>query len=136
MTPDDFAKLHAAAFSESRPWSAEEFAHLLASEHCFWVGDSRGFSLGRVIAGESELLTIAVDPLSQGQGLGRLLLQHYHQEAQSRGAELAFLEVAEDNVTALNLYKSDNYSISGTRSAYYKRPDGTAVDALMMQRKF
>ena len=136
LTPEHLARIHAAAFHESRPWSAEEFETLLASKHCFCVGDSEGFAIGRLIAQESELLTIAVDPVSQGKGHGRLLLQQYHDEAKARGANMLFLEVAKDNNTALNLYKTMLYDVISVRAGYYKRTTGTPVDALIMQRKF
>ncbi|MEE2944285.1 MAG: ribosomal protein S18-alanine N-acetyltransferase [Pseudomonadota bacterium] len=135
LKPKDLARLHAAAFRESRPWGTEEFEALLASKHCFCVGDSHGFAIGRLIAQESELLTIAVDPVSQGKGHGRLLLQHYHDEAQARGANTLFLEVAKDNTKALNLYKTMSYEVISVRAGYYKRTTGTPVDALIMQLK-
>lgn len=134
MTPQDFARIHALAFHESRPWDAAEFEALLASKYCFCVGDSRGFAIGRAIAGESELLTIAVAPEFQGQGFGRRLLGLYHDKAHEMGAETFFLEVARDNTAAIGLYESTGYITSSTRPAYYKRVDGSAVDALIMTR--
>lgn len=134
MTPQDFARIYALAFPESRPWTIDEFEALLASEHCFWVGDSRGFALGRAVAGESELLTIAVIPEFQQKGHGRRLLGLYHDKASDFGCEEFFLEVAQDNTAAIGLYKSTGYKISSQRTGYYTRSDGTSVDALLMTR--
>ncbi len=135
MSPETFAQIHAAAFHEARPWSAAEFEALLRAKHCFWVGDSQGFALGRVIAGESELLTIAVAPEAQGQGIGRRLLQAYHQKAHSLGATIFFLEVARDNENAKKLYESDGYSQSSVRKNYYARGEGNPVDALILRKE-
>ena len=135
MTPESFARIHALAFTESRPWESSEFEALMASPICFWVGDSRGFALGRAIAGESELLTIAVKPEFQSQGFGRRLLELYHGEAQNLGAKAFFLEVAQDNTRAIGLYKSTGYIHTGTRADYYKRSDGSSTDALVFARK-
>lgn len=134
MTPEALARIHALAFTESRPWEASEFAALQNSPHCFCLGDSRGFALGRVIAGESELLTIAVCPEFQQQGFGRRLLEAYHAEAQKLGAETCFLEVAVDNKPAICLYESTGYAPAGRRRGYYKRANGSAVDALIFAR--
>lgn len=132
MTPQDCALIHALAFHESRPWDAKEFDALLSSKHCFRVGDSRGFAIGRAVAGESELLTIAVAPEFQGNGFGRRLLNLYHSKAQKLGAQTLFLEVARDNVAAIGLYESTGYRVSAKRTNYYKRRDGSTVDALTM----
>ncbi|UZD90132.1 GNAT family N-acetyltransferase [Cognatishimia activa] len=118
MTPSGFARIYERAFPESRPWSAAEFEDILSSKHSFYVGDSRGFAVGRVIAGESELITLAVEPKFQGQGFGRRLLKLYQAEALKLGAESYFLEVASDNKTAINLYISDGYSVSSSRPNY------------------
>jgi len=134
MRPEDFARIHAAAFRESRPWSAAEFEALLHSKHCFWVGDSHGFALGRTIAGESELLTIAVAPDDQGKGIGRRLLREYHDQAHDVGATSFFLEVAQDNKAAINLYLSEGYLQSAVRKAYYAREDAAPVDALILRK--
>ncbi|MCA0871031.1 ribosomal protein S18-alanine N-acetyltransferase [Seohaeicola saemankumensis] len=134
MTADQMAALHAAAFTQSRPWSAAEFAALLDSPHCFATGDARAFALVRVIADEAELLTIATHPEHQRQGLARSCMADWMQQAASRGAAYAFLEVAADNIGARALYERCGFATSGQRRGYYARPDGPAVDAIIMSR--
>lgn len=134
MTPELLSQIHKAAFQDSRPWESSEFASLLESPLCFCVGDSRGFALGRVIADESELITFAVDPKFQGQGLGQQFLNQYHDFAKLRGATTAFLEVAADNNIAINVYLSNSYKKISTRPLYYLRPNGDKIDALIMSR--
>ena len=126
--------LHAAAFSHSRPWSAEEFTSLLSSPLCFTEGDSRCFALIRVVADEAELLTIATHPKHFRQGKARLCMDNWQEQATLRGATRAFLEVAADNVQARALYSKCGYEICGTRRAYYQRPNQISVDAMVMQR--
>jgi ribosomal-protein-alanine N-acetyltransferase len=134
VTPDSLASLHAAAFTEQRPWSAAEFAGLLASPHVFLVTEPNGFALGRVIVDEVELLTIATAPQAQRQGIGRRLMQAFEAEAKGRGARLAHLEVAADNLPALALYQAQGWAETGRRAGYYPRSDGSPADALMMQK--
>ncbi|WP_282158305.1 GNAT family N-acetyltransferase [Shimia thalassica] len=132
MTPELLAQIHGAAFRESRGWSASEFQSLLSSPFCFVVGDQTGFALGRVIVDEVELLTIAVLPDHQGQGLGAKWLLAFETAARAKGAETAFLEVAEDNVAAISLYARQGYTTQSTRTGYYSRADGQKIDARIM----
>lgn len=134
MTPEEMAALHAAAFTQSRPWSADEFAALLASPFCFLVGDAKSFALGRAIADEAELLTIATHPDARRLGLAHDRLSAFEQGARSRGATSAFLEVAADNPAAVALYTAQGYLRTHRRKAYYARPDAPAVDALIMRK--
>ena len=132
MTPEVLAEIYAAAFPSSRGWSTDEFEELFASKHVFLVSRQQAFALGRVIADEAELLTIATHPNSQGQGLGRHCLRDFCDTAQRRGAASAFLEVAADNLAALHLYESDGWQKSGLRKGYYARSAGGLVDAVLM----
>lgn len=135
MTPEDLADLHARAFSDSRGWSADEFRDLLDSPHCFLVTIAHGFALGRAIAGESELLTIGIDPDHRRRGLGADCLTAYEIAARDRGADTSFLEVADDNTPAKALYLQAGYRETGRRRGYYARKSGAAVDALMMTKE-
>lgn len=134
MTPADMAALHAVCFATPRPWSETEFADLLANPACFALTEPGGFLLGRVVAGEAELLTIAVAPDHRRGGLGRRLVDGFVAQACLWGAESAFLEVAESNIAACALYAAAGFSAAGRRRAYYHRPDGTREDALILVR--
>jgi len=135
VTPDALAALHARAFTMPRPWNAEEFANWLADPLAFLLveGDA-GFLLGRAVAGEAELLTIAVAPEARGRGLGQRLVSRFLYQARLRGAEEAFLEVAEDNAPARAVYSKAGFTESGRRRGYYRTPGGHPVDALVMRR--
>lgn len=134
MTPAEMAATHAAAFTQSRPWSEAEFASLLEGPLVFAAGDNRAFALVRVVADEAELLTIATHPDHQRQGLARRLMGQWQAEAAARGAASGFLEVAADNSAALALYKACGFEASGLRRGYYKRADGPPADAVLMQK--
>ena len=135
MTPEEMAATHARAFTgRGQVWCAGEIAELLASPHVFAVGDARCFAMGRVVAGEAELLTLACDPAHQGKGLGRACLAAFEAGAKARGAEECFLEVAEDNTAAQALYKSAGYTEAARRRAYYARQGAAPVDALILRK--
>jgi ribosomal-protein-alanine N-acetyltransferase len=135
VTLAEMARLHAAAFVMPRPWSEAEIAALLESPFCFVLHEPQGFVMGRVVAGEAELLTVAVDPVAQGQGVGTRLIQRFLDELDRRGAEEVFLEVAEPNAVARALYARAGFAVTGRRRGYYHGPDGVAVDAVVMARR-
>jgi len=134
VSPEALAALHAACFTVPRPWTAAEFEGLLARADTFLLQDAAGFLLGRALAGEAELLTLAVAPEARRTGTGSRLVAQFLAEAVGRGAETAFLEVAEDNLAARALYERAGFAPAGRRRAYYRHPEGTTTDALVMTR--
>ena len=134
MTPADLAALHALCFTTPRPWTAAEFAGFLADPLCFTLTEGEAFLTARAVAGEAELLTLAVAPQARRRGLGTRLVQRFVYQARLRGAETAFLEVAADNAAAIALYTRAGFTESGARRGYYRRVDGTATDALILRR--
>lgn len=131
-TPGDapaLAAMHATAFD--RPWGASEIGDLMTAPGAFGLvaGDS-GFILCRAIAGEAEVLTLAVTPAARRQGVGRALLEAATTLAAAAGADSMFLEVAAGNVAALALYAAAGFSRVGMRRGYYA--DG--ADAVVMRR--
>ena len=135
MTAAQLAALHVRCFGTPRPWTEAEFAGFLADPLVFLLveGDA-GLLLGRAVAGEAELLTIAVAPEARRRGLGRKLMARFLYQARLRGADHAFLEVAEDNAAALALYLAAGFTQAGRRRGYYHHPNGQAVDALVLRR--
>ena len=128
------AAAHALAFDDA--WSDDAFAQLLASPGVFALavddGDAMaGFILCRAVAGEAEVLTLAVAPERRGRGVATALLQAAMAEARRAGAEAMFLEVASDNAPALAVYRGAGFTQAGLRRAYYA-PEGT--DALVLRR--
>ncbi|MEM1073521.1 MAG: GNAT family N-acetyltransferase [Pseudomonadota bacterium] len=130
MTADDMAKLHKASFAPERGWNAAEFENFLRAPHCEVFSRAGGFALLSVIAGEAELLTLAVHPERRRQGIADAIMKEWMQAVD---AGTAHLEVAADNEAALSLYAKHGFSCVGRRRAYYTRPGGTPVDAVLMQ---
>ena len=135
MTPEALAALHARCFTSPPPFSAAEFESLLAAPPVYLVARPGGFALGRAVAGEAELLTLAVDPDRRRAGLGTALLAAFEAGARDRGATDAFLEVAADNAAARALYACAGYAEAGRRKGYYRRPGAAAVDALTLVKR-
>jgi [ribosomal protein S18]-alanine N-acetyltransferase len=136
VTPEALAGLHARCFRTPAPWNASDFAGLTADPLAFLLVEAdAGFLLGRAVAGEAELLTIAVAPEARRRGLGRKLIARFIYQSQLRGAERAFLEVAADNIPAIGLYESAGFAPAGRRRGYYLTPEGQRIDALVLARE-
>lgn len=132
MNAEEMARLHAAAFTMPRPWSAAEIAGALADPFGIALVEPQGFLLGRLVAGEAEILTLAVDPVARRQGIGARLVRRFVEEMRDRGAESAFLEVAATNLAAQSLYAQAGFLPRGRRKEYYRDAVGRAVDALVL----
>lgn len=132
MRPAELAALHAACFTTPRPWTEAEFESFLTTPHVFLLGDAQGFVVGRAVADEAELLTLAVAPGARRRGVGGALVAAFEAEARDRGAAEAFLEVAEDNAAARALYAAAGYRETGRRPGYFRQPDGQPVAAVLM----
>lgn len=146
------ARLHAAAFTTPRPWSAGEIEALAAMPGAVLIralpggaprppahpadtlvqADPAGFVLGRLVADEAELLTLAVHPDARRQGLGRGLVVALAQALADRGGRRLLLEVAADNGAAIALYDRLGFARIGRRPGYYLAAGGGRCDALLM----
>jgi [ribosomal protein S18]-alanine N-acetyltransferase len=133
-------KVMEAAFEPcfGEAWTASQCAGLLPMPGVWLTlarqnGDVLGFALSRVVAGEAELLLLAVDPHARGRGVGRSLLSHFQAAARARGAERLHLEVRDGNA-AVNLYEASGFTIVGRRRNYYSGADGQVYDALSLGR--
>jgi len=134
--PPALAALHARAFPPDQAWGAVAITTMLRLEGGFGLlaeaspGEAPdGFVLARAVAGEAEILTLAVDPAARRHGLGRRLLEAAVAEAARRGAGSLFLEVSAANEPARALYHQAGAAVVGRRRRYYA--DGT--DALVLR---
>jgi [ribosomal protein S18]-alanine N-acetyltransferase len=125
------AVLHAAAFPAPAAWGSDAITLLLAMPGGFglWLPE-QGFVLARAIAGEAEILTLAVVPAARRQHVGSTLLDAAMAQAEARGARAMLLEVAAGNAAALALYHRLGFAQTGRRRRYYS--DG--ADALVLRR--
>lgn len=133
-TPAALARLHAIAMTSARPWGAAEMADLLAQNGVHITADEDAMSIGRTIAGEAELLTLATRPEARRQGHARRHLAAFEAAAMARDAKVAFLEVAANNPEALALYRAAGYDKVGHRRGYYRQESGPPVDAIVMKK--
>ncbi|MDD3288195.1 MAG: GNAT family N-acetyltransferase [Alphaproteobacteria bacterium] len=134
--PDDaptLAHMHAESFGVEC-WNANQMrGSLILSTTKGWIasidGVHVGFILCQTVGAESEVLTFCVRPPFRGKGCGKSLLV-YAVGNLCPPSDAIYLEVAEDNICAKNLYEKCGFIKNGFRPNYYQR-GGSKVNAVL-----
>jgi ribosomal-protein-alanine N-acetyltransferase len=124
------AVLDAACFDEG--WDEASVLGLLCGGRTMgWrldVGDVLVAALlVRVVAGEGDILRVAVDPVHRRQGYGRALMRTAMIELAPVLPHGLHLDVRASNQPARALYASLGFAEVGRRPAYYRGPEEDAV---------
>lgn len=122
-----------SACPEIAQWTPSDYTRVAQGEMAGWVaeeaGEVTGFLVARRVAGDLEILNLAVRPDARRKGAGASLLR----EALSWGggfhAQMALLEVRASNLTALRFYERHGFAVTGRRPRYYSAP---TEDALLL----
>lgn len=119
----------------SHPWTLALFESCFGERYFNFVLEQHnvicGFYIGEFIAGEASLFDICIAPSAQGKGFGRVLLEHFIDQADQREAFECWLEVRESNHKAIALYQSAGFHQTGKRPNYYPTATGHE-DAILM----
>ena len=134
MSARNLETIHRQSGYVHRIWSASEYDKLIEHPRTVLVQDPYCFTIGRLVAGEAELLMIAVAQEHQGKGLGRRSLNKFEEVLITKGATCCFLEVAKTNISAYTLYVEHGFHVISTRKAYYHLGKNNFIDALIMQK--
>lgn len=120
------------------PWTHQLFVDSL-ERHLCWVAEQQssvvGFLVVQFIVDEAHLLNIAVEPLQQKQGIGRILLDAVQQQSRLKKANTIFLEVRAGNKRAISLYQMAGFNEIGLRKNYYpaaQAKEDAVIMALML----
>ncbi|MEZ5829498.1 MAG: N-acetyltransferase [Hyphomicrobiales bacterium] len=140
-TPADaglMAALHAVCFD--RPWDETAMAQFIAGPGTLclvgFAGEAEpspaGLLVARRAAEEAELLTLGVVPSSRRLGVGRALLQRAIDQLRASGVGNLFLEVADGNKAALELYRALGAVPVGRRPSYYESGADATIFSLAL----
>lgn len=117
------------------PWTKSILSDCIQVGYSCWVYklnyEIQAYCVLSSGAGEAHILTLCVKKEYQGQGLGKILLQHLIDVAKDHKAEVLLLEVRPSNTTAVHLYHKYGFNEVGTRQGYYPAKEGRE-DALIM----
>ena len=129
---DTITALHTLCFDPKTQGLPLQVA--LDDKNCFaFLAPHRGYNVCRIQDKESELLWIGVRPDRQGEGWARSLTTIGMNESHARGAEIMSLYVAEDNDSAIHLYKSLGFVTVGRLDGFYANVSYGSPDANIMR---
>lgn len=131
------AALHARSFQ--RGWSEQEVEGLLLDRNVITHrltagGQLNGFIMSRLVEDEAEILSVAVTNRHRGRGFARTLLDLHLRRLAGLNARTIFLEVDENNVPALRLYRRAGFHEVSRRPGYYPAAGAPAATALILRR--
>ena len=121
------------------PWSKksieEELNNMLAN-FLVAVNDEKviGFAMCWFVMDECHIGNIAVSPDYRRKGVGEKLFKSLLQGTKEHGTNYIILEVRTSNEPAIKLYEKFGFEEVCIRKHYYKNPDGTYEDALIMSK--
>ena len=134
---DEIVALHSRLFDP--PWDRQSIAALLehpaAAAFIAQVRDPRvtaGFVIGQIASDEAEILSVGVAPEWQRRGIARQMIEGLVRSVRRADVKRLFLEVSADNTPATKLYTGLGFEAVGRRKAYYRRPTGQPVDAIVL----
>lgn len=121
------------ASPEIAQWTARDYARVFTAGMAAWVAEIEGviagFLVARRIAGELEILNLAVRPDARRRGIGNALIQFAFAWGKQLNVKNAHLEVRASNRVALEFYKRRQFQETGRRPLYYSNP---VEDALVL----
>jgi ribosomal-protein-alanine N-acetyltransferase len=95
-------------------------------------GELRAYGILSVAAGEAHILNVCVAPAFRRRGYGLVILHGLIDIARRSQVRRIFLEVRPSNLAATSMYKGLGFTTVGRRRDYYKAPNNTREDALVL----
>ena len=134
LTPDyqQLAILHQQCFEHG--WSVQDFTELYTIKGTLAVIDDKAFAVIRILAGEAEIITLGVLPDYRKHNIASAMVREIVNYCQHNQVNSLFLEVRQSNQSAIKLYHNAGFKVIAIRKEYYRNPDNSYENALMMQK--
>ena len=132
----EVAELEKLCFSD--PWSEKSVTSELDNELALWlvaVEDGRvaGYVGSQTVAGETDMMNIAVHPDFRRRGVAEQLVDALIVQLREQQSRCLTLEVRASNDAAQALYEKLVFSQIGRRPKYYRNPK---EDALILRKEW
>ena len=120
------------------PWSENSVSSELNNDLALWLvamNDDTvvGYIGSQTVAGETDVMNIAVHPDWRRRGIAQSLIECLVVELKNRGSEALMLEVRVSNAPAIALYEKLGFRQVGRRPNYYRNPK---EDALILRKEW
>ena len=133
---EKFAKIHSQSFNEKNlKYSSEFILSLLKNPSISYIyKKNKGFCIFSCNEKEAEIITMAILPKYQNQGIGFLILTELEEILSEISCNKVFLEVASNNLIAIHLYDKLGFKSFGIRKNYYSISENKKVNAILMKK--
>lgn len=112
-------------------WSLEQLTHSLKENNIFIVATIQnnvvGFLVAEYLVDSYNLLLVATKEEFKNRNIATKLMQKLEEIAKNKNIEKIWLEVRENNIPAINLYKKNDFSSIFLRRNYYKNGDNAII---------
>jgi [ribosomal protein S18]-alanine N-acetyltransferase len=130
-TMKQLTKLYQACFPDK---NAVEELSALGKNFKFDIFENKAFIIYNVVSeDEAEIIDIGTAPEFRNKGLAQNLLEKTLLKLKAQNIKTIFLEVAENNVSALKLYEICGFEKYNLRKNYYKSQSGR-INALLLKK--
>lgn len=133
LRPEDIEPLCAIeARAFSMPWSAADFARLIADRNSLYlVAEEDGRVVGSCgvtnVSGDGEIDNVVVDEACRNRGIATALLRETLRRGYTMGVEAFTLEVRVSNAPAIHVYEKAGFVSEGIRPRFYEKPTEDAM---------
>ena len=133
---DKFAKIHSKSFNQKNlKYSSDFILSLLKNPKISYIyKKNKGFCIFSCNEKEAEIITMAILPKYQNQGIGFLILTELEGILSEISCNKVFLEVASNNLIAIHLYDKLGFKSFGIRKNYYSVSENKKVNAILMKK--
>ena len=130
-------------YFQSLGWSLEEFKKQFLKNIFYGQGlyieeKLIGFIFGDLITVKNiidyEILLIYINPENRKLGYATKLFNKIQLTLKKQKLKKIYLEVASNNIKAINFYIKNGYKKSGVRKAYYNFNNNNKVDAYLFEK--
>ena len=133
---EKFAKIHSKSFNQKNlKYSSEFILSLLKNPNISYIyKKNKGFCIFSCNEKEAEIITMAILPKYQNQGIGFLILTELEGILSEINCNKVFLEVASNNLIAIHLYDKLGFKSFGIRKNYYSVSENKKINAILMKK--
>lgn len=131
MSLEQLTELYQQCFPDK---NAEAEIQSIASDFKFEILDSSAFIIYNVISeDEAEIFDLGTIPEKRQTGLAQKLIENTIAKLKSNKIRILYLEVSENNISAMALYNKCGFEKYNIRKDYYKSGD-KRINAILMKK--
>lgn len=131
-----FSYIHSQSFNQKNlRFSSKFILSLLKNSNVAYIyRENKGFCIFSCSGVEAEIITMAILPKYQNQGVGYSIIKEMEEMLLKINCAKMFLEVASNNFIALHLYKKSGFKQCGIRKNYYSISQNEKINAIVMEK--